>query len=312
MADWGAVGQNDGTVPTALYTTLVGPFPWADDDDTVPDSFAFVVGQPQAPILVPPLALKNDGPKGPLPSLFVDVVINVVIPAPCVPIVVGPPITGEHIVGECVGADSYTDYALALDGGPVTLTVEEAPPLDLIVVVEQTGRLDLPAVTATLLNERNFTLSVDSDQPLALAGDTGTLLTERNVLLQAGDQPLALDGGQVLLTIEVILRILVDAVIPLELDGGTHVVVNPVLMPDVCLDLDLEALVCLHDGELTILNTFASGERVLLGSTWIWLRPLSPADCLDLALVGSAVLDLDAAPSSSLDLDLAPVGCDER
>jgi len=247
-------------------------------------------------------------------------VVDVIIPATCQPIVVGPPITGQHIVGECVGADTYQDYALALDGGsgqvlvgqiivPAATGVLELPRENALLVIAAdldvavTGMLDLPREPDTiLLNQRNLYLAVENTGGLELAGDFATLFAGKSITLQSVDQPLELSGGPVRLTIEVIIRIQPDAVIPLELLGGDHTHINPPLILSVCLDLDselvtctpldsllvacddldLDTVVCLGDGQLTILATFLAGERVLHGSDVIWSRPLT--DCKDLTL----------------------------
>jgi len=59
------------------------------------------------------------------------------------------------------------------------------------------------------------------------------------------DYPTQLLGGTANLITEVIIRIQVGDVQPLELDGGGEVRVNPVLMPVVCDPVEIEPPDCL-------------------------------------------------------------------
>lgn len=255
---------------------------------------------------------------------------DVRIPEPGKTAITGQWLTGQILTGQTITGDTWIDHPLELAGGsgqvyvgaiviPTATGVLALPTesaylsIPNTVPVQVTGMLDLPREPDTiLLVQKNLTIVVDDSRTLDVLGDTGVVYTERNVTLQATDQPLELDGSAVHLTVEVILRIAVDAIIPLELDGSEHVRINPVLMPFVCLDLVLDAIVCAHQGDWTILNTFKSGERVLLGSGEIWMTPLTPADCLDIDLAEVTVVDLDVAPSDPEPLDLVPVGCDDR
>ena len=132
---------------------------------------------------------------------------------PCAPTT----IAGTKLCGERLGADSYVDYQLLLASGQTSNNVIIPEPFFGNTVC---GKV-ICGVPPTLCGE-------------GIKGD------------RYFDYPVELTGDPVTLYVEVILRIQVDDVIPLELDGVEGLRVNPVLMPSECEPLEPEPLVCLE------------------------------------------------------------------
>lgn len=159
-----------------------------------------------------------------------------------------------------------TSGDLVLPDGTAEVLTSSNP--DVTLVVEITGYADMIGDTAKLLVDR--VIQVAATGVAELSADPADLFSQRNVIIPepftgdaicgkviCGVPPtlcgqgvrgdnyfdfrLDLDGAQVTLTLEELL-VLGDSA-ALDLDGGP-VIVNPVLMPFECLDLDLEAITC--------------------------------------------------------------------
>jgi len=216
------------------------------------------------------IGLRNEGRLGAQPAGSVLVPTNALVPNPCITLVAKPTVlAGQYLVGQCAGADTYTDYPLELRQDTAELII--SVPVSNTIVVDVTGYVDLIGDTGTV--SYGVTVSTTTTGYADLTGDTGDVFWQRNVIIpepftgdaicgkvicgvppvlcgqnNKGDHYLDyavdLDGGAVQLFIDVNFLIQVEDVIPLELDGGEHVIVNPVLMPFDCLDLDLAPIVC--------------------------------------------------------------------